>query len=52
MSKFIGCHITKKYGILNGLNNRIKKADHNKFLKNYHISYIIKKYINLFQKNN
>ena len=39
-----------KNGILNGLNNRIKKADHNKFLKNYHISYIIKKYINLFQK--
>ena len=40
-----------KNGILNGLNNKIKKADHNKFLKNYHISYIIKKYINVFRNN-
>jgi len=40
-----------KKGILKGLNNKIKKADHDKFLKNYHISYIIKKYIKTFQKN-
>ena len=40
-----------KNGILKGLNNKIKKADHNKFLKNYHISYIIKEYIKIFQKN-
>ena len=39
-------------GILNGLNNKIKKANYNKFLKNYHISYIVKKYINIFEKTN
>jgi glycosyltransferase involved in cell wall biosynthesis len=40
-----------KNGILKGLNNKIKKADHDKFLKNYDIGFIIKKYINVFQKN-
>ena len=39
-----------KNGILNGLNNKIRIANYNKFLKNYHISYIIKKYINVFEK--
>ena len=40
-----------KNGILNGLNNKIKKANHNRFIKNYQINHIIKEYIKIFQKN-
>ncbi len=47
----VGNILDLKKGILNGLNNNIKKADPNKFLKNYHISFIIKDYINVFKKN-